>query len=244
MNNFQNFGDLDDAKIRLKMREMLMSRTVIDRKDYALFDEAINSDIAKNIEPQEDRNAFELNQIMGNGLHADKYMVPAHLCMCDHGDGINWSQIFSKGKEYYNKGKKIYEAAKPIIEKAKPIIEKIKPIYDKDIKPLIESDVKPFLAEHFGKKKTKKESGDNPTAAGGKKKRVSRVKAETAQEYMNIEEIRSKLGPQGKKVKKGISKYNDKPNIDMSIPWMERVRQYRRDNPGVSQTDAMKALQD
>ena len=143
MNNFQNFGDLDDAQIRLRLREMLLHRATIDRKDYALFDEEIDKEVAKDIEPDEDRDAFVANQTMGTGMQ--KVMacgMPTHMCMCDRGNGAKARKVMK------SKLKKI--AKKP--------------------------------------------------------------KNEVVQEIINEKIIRKNLKPMGKKVKKGITEYNDLPN--------------------------------
>lgn len=107
MNNFQNFGDLDDAQIRLRLREMLLHRATVDRQDYALFDEELDNDIAKDIEPDEDRDAFVANQTMGTGLQ--KVMacgMPSHMCMCDRGNGAKVRKVMkSKLKKIATKPK-------------------------------------------------------------------------------------------------------------------------------------------
>lgn len=142
MNNFQNFGDLDDGEIRLRMRENLLHRATIDRKNFALYDEEMDKDIAKDIEPNEDRNAFTLNQVAGQGKPIPMSCgMPTHMCKCGNGK---------------------------------------KPKYENE------------------------------------------------QELVNHAMIRKNLRPMGKKVTKGITEYNDTPNIDVSVP---RKRKHKKDSP-------------
>jgi hypothetical protein len=83
MNNFQNFGDLDDNSIRQKLRELLVHRATVNQKDFALFDEEIDKDIAKDNdesgeEEEQDDHAFDLHETMGTGK-------PTHMCECEGG---------------------------------------------------------------------------------------------------------------------------------------------------------------
>lgn len=155
MNNFQNFGDLNDNVIRSRLREMLMHRATVDRKDYALFDEEIDKDIAKDIEPDEERNAFEAHQTMGTGLKGE-CGKPIHMCSCDQG---------GKGRKMM-KNKMIKNAMK-------------------------------------------------------------KNQSEAVQEVINAKTIRKNLKPMGKKVKKGITEYNDLPNRDVDKSLKARVKKAR-----------------
>lgn len=70
--------------------------------------------------------------------------------------------------------------------------------------------------------------GDGYCDEGGKKKMVKKMtkkrKTEAMQELKNIENIRKNLKPQGKKITKGVSEYNDNPNIDVEKTLEKRLK--------------------
>lgn len=155
-NNFQNFGDLDDGQIRLKMREMLLHRATVDRTNYAMFDEEMDKDIAHDIAPDEDRDAFTLNQVSGMGEVKMSCGMPTHMCKCNEGGKKKKKPMFENEQEVVNNAM-IRKTLKPMGKKVTKGISEYNASRPKDVsKPKPKKKVKATKVIVINKRESKK----------------------------------------------------------------------------------------